>query len=147
MRFSGRNRFSRISLKWVGSTVGKRICSDETAGGRGVGLPVGATEAELGPGWRSSSCQMIRFSRTSIWSAGSVAARVEARARPAVDASGVAAGGAGASGLPCGGPIPSCPGVVWVSGGAGCPSIGDVRCEAGCRGQGGVGERFEGVEA
>ena len=24
IRFSGRNRFSRISLKWMGSTVGKR---------------------------------------------------------------------------------------------------------------------------
>ena len=100
-RFFGRNLFSRISSKWTGSTVGKRICSDEMTGERGVGLPSVVPVARPGvePGRRSSSCLIMRFSRTSIWSAGSVAARVEARALPAVDASGAV--DAGASGPSC----------------------------------------------
>ena len=126
--------------------MGTQIYSNETADRRGVGLPVEAIEAELGSGWRSSSCQLIGFSKTSIWSAGSVAARVEARAHPTVDASGVAAGGAGASGLLCGGPIPSCPIVVSVLGVAKCPSIGDVKYKAGYGWQGRVGVRFEGMK-
>ena len=100
---SGRNRFSKMSLKWVGPTVGKRVRSDEITGERGVGLPAGATvarpEAALPVGRHSLPCLMIRLSRTSIWSAGSVAARVEARALPAVVTSDAA--GAGGSGPHC----------------------------------------------
>ena len=59
---------------------------------------------------------------------------MEARARPAVDASGAAAGGAGASGPPrrVAGPIPSCPDAVCMSRGAECPSIGDGECGTRC---------------
>ena len=48
MRFSGRNRFSRISLKWAASTVGKRVWREVTAGGSGSELPMAS--AGLGAG-------------------------------------------------------------------------------------------------
>lgn len=89
-RFAGRKRFSRISLKWTGSAAGKRIWSDEIAGGKKDGIPVGATVAGAGAvlGPRSSPCLMIRFRKASIWSAGREEARVEAKALPVAVTSG-----------------------------------------------------------
>ena len=60
MRFSGRNRFSRISLKWTGSTVGKRIWREEIAGGKGGGAGL-----VTGTGCWFPPRLVIRFKRTS----------------------------------------------------------------------------------
>ena len=87
MRFSGRNRFSRIPLKWTGSTVGKRIWREEIAGGKGGGAGL-----VTGTGCWFPPRLAIRFKRTSkACSAGGDAARVEARVLPmaAVSVAGV----------------------------------------------------------
>ena len=93
----GRNRFSRMSLRCMGPTVGKRVWREVTAAGRGGGLPM--VSAVLGAGGSGvgcwlSRCLIIRFSRTC--SAGRDAARVEARV---LSASAPVAEGGGVSAL------------------------------------------------
>ena len=97
-----------------------------TAGGKlergglpvaGVRLGAGAVVVVLSPFW------IMRFSRTSIWSAGREAARVEARALPAVAMPAAGALAALGDGPPRGsrgvdGTTSSVSGVVWVSVGA-----------------------------
>ena len=81
-RFSGRNWFSKMSLKCIGSTVGKRVWRKVAAGGRGGGLPMvsaGLGAGGFGVGCWLSRCLIIRFRRTSITcSAGRDAVRVKA---------------------------------------------------------------------
>ena len=90
----GRNRFSRMSLKCMGPTVGKRVWREVTAAGRGGGLPMVSAVLGAGVGCWLSRCLIIRFSRTSIiFSAGRDAARVEARVLSA--SAPVAEGGGG----------------------------------------------------
>ena len=72
IRFSRRNRFSRISVKWTGSTVGERIWREEIAGGKGGGVGLAA-----GTGCCFPPRLAIRFKRTSkTCSAGRDAARM-----------------------------------------------------------------------
>lgn len=89
----------------------------------GARLGTGAASCRFSPFW------MMRFNRTSIWSAGGEAAKVEARAFPAVAVSAVAdeLAAAGALVLEDGSPweakgvagtASSSSGVAWVSGGA-----------------------------